>query len=83
MTLAGHDLKVPVPLLYAKGLQSYFVSFVKHGNPNVERGPGTIEWDRFGEGKSIVDTTVGGFRKVVDNELSDERCGFWQSAPYE
>jgi hypothetical protein len=83
LTLAGKDLNVPVPLLHPKGLQSYFVSFVKHGDPNVERGPGTIAWDRFGEVKSIVDITHNGFRKVVDEELPDERCGFWQNAPYE
>jgi hypothetical protein len=49
----------------------------------VERGFGTIEWDRFGGGKSIVDVHLLGFRKVVDNELSEEHCAFWQRAPYE
>lgn len=83
LTLGGKDLNIPVPLLYAKALQSYFVSFVKHGDPNVERGLGTIAWDRFGGGKSIVDISLLGFRKAVDDELPDDRCAFWQSAPYE
>jgi len=48
----------------------------------VERGPETIAWDRFGEKKNIVDTTLHGFRRALDNEVSDLRCGFWQRAPY-
>ena len=83
ITLGGLDIGIDVPLLYAKALQSYFVSFVKHGDPNVERGPGTIAWDRFGAEKSIVDVTLLGFSKVVDDELPEDRCAFWQSAPYE
>ena len=82
LTLAGIELTVPVPLLYANGLQSYFISFIKHGDPNVERGAGTIEWSTFGNGKGIVDLTPAGFAQTTDNELPDDRCGFWQNAPY-
>ena len=59
------------------------MSFVKLGDPNVERGLGTIQWERFGLGKRIFDVTVLGFRKRVDYQLPEDRCAFWQSAPYE
>jgi len=82
LTIYGKELDIPIPIHHAKALQSYFVSFVKYGDPNVERGPETIAWDRFGEKKNIVDTTLHGFRRALDNEVSDLRCGFWQRAPY-
>jgi cholinesterase len=80
--LNGTDVEVPVPLLYAKALQSYFISFVKNGDPNVERGPATVQWPLFGSGKNIVDLSLTGFTVTVDDDLPTERCGFWQSAPY-
>lgn len=70
-------------MLYAQGLQSYLVSFVKHGDPNVERRLGTVEWPLFGNKDTIVDVTPSGFSVLqTDDEISEERCKFWQSAPY-
>ena len=71
-----------IPLLYARALQSYFISFVKHGDPNVERRRGSIQWHLFGEEKRIVDTTLLGFWGVKDYQLPEHECGFWQSATY-
>jgi hypothetical protein len=82
VTLRKVDISVDVPLLYAKALQSYFISFVKHGDPNVERQAGTIEWGLFGNGKSIVDLTLPGFSATSDGQHPEDRCGFWQTAPY-
>lgn len=82
VTLGNADLSVPVPVLHAKGLQSYFISFAKHGDPNVERQAGTIEWGMFGSGKGIVDLGLDGFSGTSDNQLPEDRCGFWQTAPY-
>jgi len=82
LTLPGFDLSIPIPLLYAKGLQSYLISFVKHGDPNVERGSGTIGWPLFGSGKAIIDITLAGFSQTSDDELPNDRCAFWQPAPY-
>ena len=78
----GTDVTIPVPIAYAKGLQSYFISFAKHGDPNVERGPGTVQWPLFGSGRNIVDLDLTGFSVTTDDELPSDRCGFWQSAPY-
>jgi hypothetical protein len=82
LTLSGYDLSIPIPLLYAKDLQSYFISFVKYGVPNVERGSGTVAWPLFANEKSIIDTTPFGFEVTTDNELPEDRCAFWQPAPY-
>ena len=82
LTLRGYDLSIPVPLLYAKGWQSYVISFVKYGNPNVERAGGTVLWSLFGNGKNIVDVTPFGIYQTTDNQLPDDRCAFWQPAPY-
>jgi hypothetical protein len=69
-------------LPHAQGLQSYFVSFAKHGNPNVERRAGTVEWPLFGNKNTVVDITPLGFSVESDAQISEERCKFWQSAPY-
>jgi len=82
LTLPGYDLSIPIPLLYAEGLQSYFISFVKHGNPNIERRNGTVAWPIFGSEKTIVDTTIFGFDVTTDDELPEDRCGFWEPALY-
>lgn len=76
------DLNIDVPLPYAKGLQSYFISFAKHGDPNVERQSPTVEFPVFGTNKNIVDLTLLGFSKTTDSELPSDRCAFWQPAPY-
>ena len=82
VTVRGEQLSLPVPLLHAQGLQSYFTSFVKHGDPNIERRPVTVEWPLFGDTNMIVDVGPSGFSVVGDREISVERCKFWQSAPY-
>src|SRR5271154_3445614 len=61
ITLPTNLFVLSIPLLYARALQSYFISFVKHGDPNVERRRGTIQWHLFGEEKRIVDTILLGF----------------------
>ena len=71
-----------MPLPHAQGLQSYFISFVKHGDPNIERRAGTVEWPLFGNEDTIVDITPLGFSVERDAQISQERCKFWQSAPY-
>lgn len=82
VTVRGEQLTLPVPLSHAQGLQSYFLSFVRHGDPNIERRPGTVEWPLFGDANRVVDVTPLGFSVVGDQEISMERCKFWQSAPY-
>ena len=82
ITLPTNLFVLPIPLLYARALQSCFISFVKHGDPNVERRRGTIEWHLFGKEKRIVDVTLLGFWGVKDNQLSEDYCRFWQTATY-
>lgn len=82
LTLPGYDLSISIPLLYAEGLQRYFISFVKDGNPNIERSGGTVAWPVIGPGKRIVDVTPFGFDVTTDDELPEDRCEFWQSAKY-
>lgn len=67
---------------YARAWQSYLISFIKHGDPNVERRPGTIKWDIAGQDIRIVDLRWEGFQKDVDDQVDEERCAFWQRAEY-
>lgn len=82
ITIHGEQLTLRVPMLHAQGLQSHFVSFVKHGDPNVERRHGTVEWPLFADNNTIVNVNPLGFSVVTDDEISEERCEFWQRAPY-
>jgi hypothetical protein len=67
---------------YARAWQSYLISFIKHGDPNIERRPGTIEWDIAGKDIRIVDLRWEGFQRDVDDQVDEERCAFWQRAEY-
>jgi hypothetical protein len=67
---------------YAKAWQSYLISFIKHGDPNVSRRRGTIPWDVAGDNMRIVDLRWEGFRWDVDDQIDPERCAFWQRAEY-
>jgi hypothetical protein len=82
ITLPTNTFVLPIPLLYARALQRYFISFVKHGDPNVERGSGTTEWPIFGKDKRIVDVTLLGFWGLKDHQLPEDECHFWQNAIY-
>ena len=67
---------------YARMWQSYLVSFIKHGDPNLERKRGTIEWGVAGNDMSIVDLRWEGFQWEFDDQVDAERCAFWQRAEY-
>jgi hypothetical protein len=67
---------------YAQAWQSYLISFIKHGDPNVERTGKTIPWGYTGEEMRIVDMRWNGFILDVDDQVDGERCGFWQRAEY-
>jgi carboxylesterase type B len=76
----GKRRVVNVP--YARAWQSYLVSFIKHGNPNVQRREETIRWETAGEDIRIVDLRWEGFKWVEDDQVDAERCAFWQKAEY-
>jgi len=82
ITLPSETFIVPIALLYARALQSDFISFVKRGDPNVEKQRGTIGWPKFGKDKRIVDATLMGLWEMMDHQLPEDKCRFWQSAPY-
>lgn len=67
---------------YARAWQSYLVSFIKHGDPNVHRRRETIEWDLAGKDMNILDLRWEGFQWDVDDQVDPERCAFWQKAEY-
>jgi carboxylesterase type B len=67
---------------YARAWQSYLISFIKHGNPNVQRREETIPWESAGEDMKIVDLRWEGFKWDVDEQVDAERCAFWQNAEY-
>jgi carboxylesterase type B len=67
---------------YAEAWQSYLISFIKHGDPNIERRPETIHWGVAGEDIKIVDLRWEGFSWKVDDQVDQGRCGFWQRADY-
>ena len=69
-------------LPYAQAWQSYLISFIKYGDPNVLRRPETIEWGVTGEEMRIVDLRWEGFQWSVDDQVDEERCEFWQRGEY-
>jgi len=68
---------------YVRAWQSYLISFIKHGDPNVERDiETTIPWRRAGENMEVVNMQLKGFERDVDEQMDAKRCAFWQRAEY-
>jgi hypothetical protein len=67
---------------YAQAWRSYLISFIKHGDPNVERRQETIPWETTGDRLEMVDLRWDGFIWGEDDQVDEERCGFWQRAKY-
>jgi hypothetical protein len=67
---------------YAQAWQSYLISFIKHGNPNVQRRPETIQWEYAGPHMKMVDLRWEGFQWDTDDQVDASKCGFWQRAEY-
>lgn len=67
---------------YAQAWQSYLISFIKYGDPNVDRRLETIHWDVTGDDMRIIDLRWDGFISDVDDQVDEERCRFWQRAEY-
>jgi hypothetical protein len=64
--------------------QLYLLSFVKYGDPNTGRDPSTPEFKQFGTSKYYIELKGNSFTLLEpDTELPDDRCAFWQPAPYE
>jgi len=81
-TLTGYNLPLSVPDVDAKAFQSYFISFAIHGDPNTARMSGSVPFPLFGSSENIVDVSLAGFAETTDDELPEDRCAFWQPAPY-
>jgi len=87
-----HPFNIPVDgqnvcLLYGSErptqFQKYLVSFVKYGSPNYPQTPPIVPFPIFGKAKDIVEITwIEDFYVTQDNKLPEDRCNFWQSAPY-
>ena len=43
---------------------------------------GSVPFPLFGNAENIVDVSLGGFSQTTDDELPEDRCAFWQPAPY-
>ena len=67
---------------YAEAWRSYLISFIKHGDPNVERRLEAIPWECASENMAIVDLRWDGFTWDIDDQMDEERCAFWQRAEY-
>ena len=67
---------------YARAWQSYLISFIKHGDPNVQRRPETIDWPSSGQEMKIVDLRWEGFVWKTDDQVDEDKCSYWQRADY-
>ena len=68
---------------YLKAWQSYLISFIKHGDPNIERDlESTIPWGLAGEQMWAINMRMRGFEWIIDEQVDEERCAFWQRAEY-
>ena len=67
---------------YAQAWHSYLVSFIKHGDPNVQRGLETVPWEHSGDEMRILDLKWDGLTWDIDDQVDAERCSFWQRAEY-
>jgi hypothetical protein len=64
--------------------QDYIVSFVVYQDPNVGKSDDAATWPFFGTSNSIVmiDHLYDFYIVSPDPELPEDRCAFWQPAPY-
>ena len=62
----------------AEELQRYIVSFTETGRPSGEE---VSDFPMYGDEAQLVLLSPGGSSVGTDN-LSEERCRFWQDAPY-
>lgn len=65
---------------FAGELQSYFLSYVLKGDPNVLRAPRTVEWKKATVGERALENVLDAgdsWRLIEDLETSEEDCGFW------
>jgi hypothetical protein len=69
-------------LPYAQIWQSYLISFVKHGDPNVEKLNGAMRWEPAGEKMEILDFRYDGIVWDEDDQVPEKKCSFWQRAEY-
>jgi len=65
-----------------KAFQSYLASFVKSGDPNSGRAQATVEWEHFGTEGEVLKMDGVEFKMVQDEQVPEDRCGFWQEAEY-
>ena len=65
-----------------KAFQSYLASFVKTGDPNSGSGVGALEWTKFGNQGEVLRMDGAEFKMARDVNVPEDRCGFWQPAPY-
>jgi len=69
-------------LPYAQIWQSYLISFVKYGDPNIASFRGAREWNKTGDKMGIIDLRWDGIRWDEDDQVDAEKCSFWQRAEY-
>ncbi|KAK9236409.1 Alpha/Beta hydrolase protein [Lipomyces kononenkoae] len=62
----------------ALALQDYITSFVQTGNPTSSYGPALV---KDGNRQRLVDLTSDGVSVIAD-PTANERCRWWQGAPY-
>ena len=48
----------------------------------MERRQETIPWETTGDRLKMVDLRWDGFEWGEDDQVDEERCGFWQRASY-
>lgn len=69
-------------LPYAQIWQSYLISFIKYGDPNIASVPGAMQWKKTGDKMEIIDLRWDGIIWDEDDQMNSERCAFWQRAEY-
>ena len=69
-------------LPYAQIWQSYLLSFIKYGDPNVASIRGATQWKKTGDEMGIIDMRWDGIVWDNDDQVDPERCTFWQRAEY-
>ena len=72
------------PAYRPQQFQRYLVSFVKYGNPNTAKDPLAPSFQLFGTPKYYIQLNwLEDFKLLApDTELPEDRCRFWQPAPY-
>jgi hypothetical protein len=79
----GINFCFPIHLGHKTEFQRYLVNFAMAGNPNSGKHKPTVPWNPFGTTGSVLNIGIlGGFSNVIDDEVPQDRCGFWQNATY-